>query len=104
MGRECWGVGRVSRESDLNEGRRKALWDLRRVSGIILDNLEEGSQYKLMDQKELRLMGAAAIRAIRLFLQGIDAEQERLRINKTEKARRLERKIVSEDETKLGKD
>lgn len=94
----------MSKDSDLDEGRRKALWDLRRVSGIILDNLEEGSSYKLMDQKELRLMGSAAIRAIRLFLQGIDAEQERLRISSKERPRRVPAKILLEDPTKADKD
>jgi hypothetical protein len=68
----------MSSVKDLDDGRRQALSDLRRLQSIILDNLQEGYRLKLMDAKELRLMGSTAIRSIRLFLKTINEEQARL--------------------------
>lgn len=52
--------------------RRQAIADLRRLANIILDNLEDGSRRKLLDPKEIRLLGSTAMRSIRLYLAALE--------------------------------
>lgn len=52
--------------------RKEALGDLRRLTNIILDNLERGSQERLMEAREIRLLGSTAIRSIRLWLTALE--------------------------------
>ncbi len=64
---------------DLDEAleRRNALTDLRRLTGIILENLEEGSRNRTLDPKDLRMLGGTVIRSVRLFLKTIEADNEK---------------------------
>ncbi len=64
-------------ESSRDSERRKALADLRRLSSIILDKLEDGSQRRLMDAREMRLLGGTAMKSIRLLLAELDRDRER---------------------------
>jgi len=67
-------------DSDKDLKRSEALADLRRLTTVILDNLEEGSRNRLMDPKEMRLLGGTAIRSIRLYLKTL--EEDRVRRSK----------------------
>lgn len=51
--------------------REEAVGHLRRLTNILLDNMEHGSEKRLMDPKELRLMGSAALRSVRLLIKTI---------------------------------
>lgn len=42
--------------------------NLRRLAKIMMENLADGSRRRLMDAKEIRLMGGTAMRATRLYL------------------------------------
>jgi hypothetical protein len=44
---------------------------------MILDKIEDGSENRLMDVKEIRLLGGTAIRSIRLYLKTLEAEHAR---------------------------
>jgi hypothetical protein len=79
------------------------LSNLRRISNIILDNLEEGTKNKLMDQKELRLMGSVAIRSVRLFLKSLEEENAR-RTAKAQKEAAGSTKTGQEDQNRAGND
>lgn len=57
--------------------RDQALADLRRLTGIILDNLAEGSRNKLLDPKEIRLMTGTAMRTIRLYVKTLEGPTAR---------------------------
>ncbi len=63
-------------DSSRDSERRKALADLRRLSSIILDKLEDGAQRRLMDAREIRLLGGAAMKSIRIWLDEIDRDRE----------------------------
>lgn len=94
----------MSENHDLNAGRREALSNLRRLSNIILENLQEGSDGKLMDQKEMRLMGSTVLRSIRLFLSSVAEEQARLASAAREAAARQTAITRQGDKTQAGKD
>jgi hypothetical protein len=64
-------------DSSRDSERRKALADLRRLSSIILDNLADGSQRRLIDAREMRLLGGTAMKSIRLWLAEIDRDREK---------------------------
>ena len=51
--------------------------DLSRLTRIILDKIEDGSENGLMDAKEIRLLGGTAIRSIRLYLKTLEVEHAR---------------------------
>lgn len=59
--------------------RNEALADLRRLTRVVLEELERGSRDKLMDAKEMRLHASTVIRAIRLYLKTLDGDQPRHR-------------------------
>ena len=92
------------RVSDNDSERKEALADLRRLTSIILDNLQEGSQNRLMDPKEMRLLGGTAIRSIRLYLKTLDEDQTR-RTNRdlVDSSGKIPR-TLEEDKIRAGKD
>ncbi len=55
-------------ESSEDSERRQVLSDLRRMTKIVMDNLEDGSRKRLLDAKELRLLGSMVMRSTRLWL------------------------------------
>ena len=59
-------------ESNNLSDKEQALAQLRRLTGIILDNLAEGSRNKLLDPKEIRLMTGTAMRTIRLYVKTLE--------------------------------
>jgi hypothetical protein len=100
------GKHRNSEESRLEDSsedskRTEALADLRRLTTIILDNLEEGSRNRLMDPKEMRLLGGTAIRSIRLYLKTLEEDRKR-RLNKDEHDSSA-KDPLDEDQTTTGK-
>ena len=57
--------------------RRDAAEDLRKLTKIIIDDMQQGLQNRLMDPKEMRLLGATAIRSIHLYLKTLDEGSKR---------------------------
>jgi hypothetical protein len=82
--------------------RTEALADLRRLTTVILDNLEEGSRNRLMDPKEMRLLGGTAIRSIRLYLKTLEGDRKRRLYEEENDSSAKER--LDEDQTTTGKD
>ena len=70
--------------------RKGALADLSRLTRIILDKIEDGSENGLMDAKEIRLLGGTAIRSIRLYLKTLEVEHAR-------EMKRADQAITGED-------
>jgi hypothetical protein len=66
------------------------LADLSRLTRIILDKIEDGSENGLMDAKEIRLLGGTAIRSIRLYLKTLEVEHAR-------EMKRADQAITGED-------
>ncbi len=89
--------------SDNDSERKEALADLRRLTSIILDKLQEGSQNRLMDPKEMRLLGGTAIRSIRLYLKTLEEDHAR-RTNGDHDSSGKIRRTLEEDQTRAGKD
>ncbi len=52
--------------------RRQVLSDLRRMTKIVMDDLEDGSRRRLLDAKEIRLLGSMVMRSTRLWLEAHD--------------------------------
>ena len=76
--------------SDIDLERKGALADLSRLTRIILDKIEDGSENGLMDAKEIRLLGGTAIRSIRLYLKTLEVEHAR-------EMKRADQAITGED-------
>jgi hypothetical protein len=83
---------RRAMKNQVNDSKRDAaMADLRRLTRIILDNLEEGSRNRLLDPKEIRLLAVTVNRSIRLYLRTLERDQP--------KRRRMRR--ASQDKTEL---
>ncbi len=63
-----WNEYLLNGEDVEDSERRQAVDNLRRLAKIMMDNLADGSRRRLMDAKEIRLMGGTAMRATRLYL------------------------------------
>ena len=50
-------------------GRGELLVSIRRLSGVVLEKLEEGSAAKTLDAAQIRLLGGIAFRILRLWRQ-----------------------------------
>jgi len=92
------------RVSDNDSERKEALADLRRLTSIILDNLQEGSQNRLMDPKEMRLLGGTAIRSIRLYLKTLEEDHARRTRRDEDASSGKTQRTVEEDQTHAGKE
>ena len=90
--------------SDNDSERKEALADLRRLTSIILDNLQEGSQNRLMDPKEMRLLGGTAIRSIRLYLKTLDEDHTRRTSGNQDDSSGKTKRTIEEDQTHAGKE
>jgi len=90
--------------SDNDSERKEALADLRRLTSIILDNLQEGSQNRLMDPKEMRLLGGTAIRSIRLYLKTLDEDHTRRTSGDQDDSSGKTKRTIEEDQTRAGKE
>ena len=82
--------------------KEEALADLHRLTRVVLSNLEEGSENRLMDPKELRMLSGTAIRALRLYLKALDADNEPPR--KARWISRSEERSIVEDQTAAEKE
>ncbi len=90
--------------SDNDSERKEALADLRRLTSIILNNLQEGSQNRLMDPKEMRLLGGTAIRSIRLYLKTLDEDHTRRTSGDQDDSSGKTKRTIEEDQTQAGKE
>jgi len=90
--------------SDNDSERKEALADLRRLTSIILDNLQEGSQNRLMDPKEMRLLGGTAIRSIRLYLKTLEEDHTRRTSGDQSDSSGKIQRTIEEDQTRAGKE
>ena len=97
-------VGDELKVSDNDSERKEALADLRRLTSIILDNLQEGSQNRLMDPKEMRLLGGTAIRSIRLYLKTLEEDYARRTRRDEDDSSGKTQRTIEEDQTRAGKD
>ena len=97
-------VGDELKVSDNDSERKEALADLRRLTSIILDNLQEGSQNRLMDPKETRLLGGTAIRSIRLYLKTLEEDHTRRTSGDQDDSSGKTRRTIEEDQTRAGKE
>lgn len=52
-------------------GREELLVNIRRLAGIVLGKLEEGSREKTADAAQIRLLGGIALRVLRLWRQSL---------------------------------
>ncbi len=50
-------------------GRGELLVSIRRLSGVVLEKLEEGAAAKTLDAAQIRLLGGIAFRVLRLWRQ-----------------------------------
>src|SRR6266487_77118 len=91
-------------DSDKDLKRSEALADLRRLTTVILDNLEEGSRDRLMDPKEMRLLGGTAIRSIRLYLKTLDEHHTRRTSGDQNDSSGKTKRTIEEDQTHAGKE
>ena len=55
-------------------GREELLVNIRRLAGIVLGKLEEGSREKTADAAQIRLLGGIALRVLRLWRQSLPEE------------------------------
>jgi len=91
-------------DSDKDLKRSEALADLRRLTTVILDNLEEGSRNRLMDPKEMRMLGGTAIRSIRLYLKTLEEDRVRRSKEQEEDSPQKIPETPQEDQITTGKD
>ena len=88
-------------ESNDRSDREQALADLRRLTGIILDNLAEGSRNKLLDSKEVRLMTGTAMRTIRLFVKTLEVPASKKDDSRSHSTAQ-DQNVAPEDQNKPG--
>ena len=98
----AWKVNHME-ESNNRSDREQALADLRRLTGIILDNLAEGSRNKLLDSKEVRLMTLTAMRTIRLFVKTLEVPAS-TKADSTSESSVENQKVALEDQNKPGQE
>jgi hypothetical protein len=76
----------VDEDSGGPVGRKELLTNIRRLTIAILDNLEEGSRDKTLDQGQKRLLSSTASRLLRLWRSTLNDDE----IRQTSEARRAE--------------
>ena len=81
-------------EEDSGEqvGRKELLANIRRLTIAVLDNLEEGSRDKTLDQGEKRLLSSTGARLLRLWRSTLKDEPNNQTVDPVRK-----REIVSEE-------
>jgi len=72
--------------------RKELLANIRKLTIAILDNLEEGSRDKTLDQGEKRLLSSTGARLLRLWRSTLKDESNNQTVDRVQ-----ERKIVSEE-------
>jgi hypothetical protein len=78
-------------------GRKEPLANIRRLTIGVLDNLEEGSRDKTLDQGEKRLLSSTGTRLLRLWRSTLKDESNNETVVQARK-----RAVVSED-TNVGR-
>src|SRR5256712_13573099 len=92
------------KNSNNDSERSESLADLRRLTGVILDNLEEGSRNRLINPKEIRLLGGTAIRSIRPYLKTLEEARTRRSKEKENDSPQKIPETVQGDPIKAGQD
>ena len=64
----------MEEDSEGQIGRKELLANIRRLTIAVLDNLEEGSRDKTLDQGEKRLLSSTGARLLRLWRSALKDE------------------------------
>jgi hypothetical protein len=80
---------------EIREGgqREELLANLRRLSRIVLDRLEEGSKEGTLDQVQIRLLGSIAMKSLGIWQEALNP---RLRRGLRREAREAEERLAKE--------
>jgi hypothetical protein len=80
---------------EIREGgqREELLANIRRLSRIVLDRLEEGSKEGTLDQAQIRLLGSIAMKSLGLWQEALNP---RLRRGLRREAREAEERLAKE--------
>ena len=69
-------VEKSEKNPNTGQGTREELQaNIRRLVGVVLGRLEEGSRDRTLDQGQTRLLGSIALRALRLWQQVLAGQQ-----------------------------
>jgi len=55
-------------------GRVELLANVKRLAGILMERLEEGSMEKTLDQAQTRMLSSTALKALRLWQEVLDGD------------------------------
>ena len=80
MGEEEAGVGEHTLEQGQETGqsdRGQLLADIRRLSRVVLDKLEQGAREGTLDQGQIRLLGSIAMRSLGLWQETLNTRPRR---------------------------
>src|SRR2546429_9940658 len=95
MAEEALGIGQ----------RDELLANIRRLSRIVLDRLEEGSKEGTLDQAQIRLLGSIAMKSLGLWQEALNPRPRRgLRTEAKEAEERLPKKTADKAAKPLGKE
>jgi hypothetical protein len=80
---------------EIREGgqREELLANIRRLSRIVLDRLEEGSKEGTLDQAQIRLLGSIAMKSLGIWQEALNP---RLRRGLRREAREAEERLAKE--------
>jgi hypothetical protein len=76
-----------------SEQRDELLANIRRLSRIVLDRLEEGSKEGTLDQAQIRLLGSIAMKSLGIWQEALNP---RLRRGLRREAREAEERLAKE--------
>ena len=82
----------VEKDAGVELDRRELLANIRRLTIAVLDNLEEGSRDKTLDQGEKRLLSSTGARLLRLWRSTLKDEPNNQTVDRVRK-----REIDSEE-------
>jgi hypothetical protein len=87
----------MGQDSGEQDDRRELLANIRRLTIAVLDNLEEGSRDKTLDQSEKRLLSSTGARLLRLWRNTLKGESTDKGVGRSRK-----RSVLSKKSTKGG--
>ena len=77
------GAQRVSVELEMEDdgsagprGRVELLANIKRLAGILMERLEEGSREKTLDQAQTRMLSSTALKALRLWQEVLNGDDD----------------------------
>ena len=68
---EKWKGGWTLEDAEDDLKRKEVQADLRRLYSVVLDRLEQDSERRLLDPKDLRLLSANVLRTIRHYMKSM---------------------------------